>query len=466
MIVDGQQRVSVLYAAFTGKTPDMKANRKNGAVPPTDLAFNPETETFERLSAIRRGSEKAKWLEIATLRDVDWRQQLQMANPDIENRTLDRYVGRIQKVLNILEQDLKEQTIPSSQNAEHVTEMFVRMNQQGKKVQWHELEIARLSIDWPEAASDIETAARQCYGKQSQNTFQKMDAEIMLRGMIALSSGRYTDGATLAQTDPASLPDLLERTRNIHNEWSRVLNNKARAVDRRSAANPVTMPAIAKFLDANGGQFPNDNHANRALAWHLETAARKLHKGHSAKRTIDEDLACVPEDGNPPWDNLQAKLGTRINGAANISSANFEFTKNGGGFYHIWATILQLPGAHDWYNGSAIRNYPTEDLEKHHIIPKNLVPAGCEKDDIANITLLSRITNQAIGDRNPAEYLAEIDDKDPGLLEQHAVTRDRNLWLPNRYQDFLKDRRQRLADAANHLLRELRAGRYPQSIPT
>ena len=65
-------------------------------------------------------------------------------------------------------------------------------------------------------------------------------------------------------------------------------------------------------------------------------------------------------------------------------------------------------------------------------------------------------------DRDPAEYLEEFIQKNPGAVETHWIPMDRNLWKIENYQDFLTARRELLAEAANNFLDGLLAGNIPE----
>lgn len=64
----------------------------------------------------------------------------------------------------------------------------------------------------------------------------------------------------------------------------------------------------------------------------------------------------------------------------------------------------------------------------------------------------------AIAKRPPAEYLAEAEEKHPGVLASQWIPTDPSLWSPDRYPDFLAARRELLAEAARSFLAELSSG--------
>jgi len=94
-------------------------------------------------------------------------------------------------------------------------------------------------------------------------------------------------------------------------------------------------------------------------------------------------------------------------------------------------------------------------LERHHLFPKAFlqrqgIGGRRETNQIANYALLEWPDNNAIGDAAPAEYYPRlVEDLEwvPELREQmswwHALPGD---WYQMQYQDFLQERRKRLAE--------------------
>ena len=71
---------------------------------------------------------------------------------------------------------------------------------------------------------------------------------------------------------------------------------------------------------------------------------------------------------------------------------------------------------------------------------------------MANLAFLSQKANKKITAREPRVYLAEIAEHDPERLQAQCVPMDRSLWEMDRFEDFLKARRELLARAMNDLL--------------
>jgi hypothetical protein len=126
--------------------------------------------------------------------------------------------------------------------------------------------------------------------------------------------------------------------------------------------------------------------------------------------------------------------------------------------------------ARDWDTGHLLSSHllgSMSRLEVHHIFPKDLLyKAGYDKSDVnalANFTFLTKETNLYVTNKNPAEYIEEFEQKNPGAVATHWIPMDRELWKVENYHDFLAARRELLAEAANKFLEELSSGIYPET---
>jgi hypothetical protein len=116
----------------------------------------------------------------------------------------------------------------------------------------------------------------------------------------------------------------------------------------------------------------------------------------------------------------------------------------------------------DWSTGQPIKG--TYDLESHHIFPKSLLYEtydGMDSDDrklvneIANRVFITPGSNKKISDQPPSEYLPEIRERNPSALKRQFIPENEDLWQTEYYEEFLKRRRELLAEAINEFIDEL-----------
>ncbi|AND67716.1 hypothetical protein ATSB10_02620 [Dyella thiooxydans] len=122
---------------------------------------------------------------------------------------------------------------------------------------------------------------------------------------------------------------------------------------------------------------------------------------------------------------------------------------------------LKDAGARDWYSGlglSLTHQGKLHFIQWHHIIPKSLLKNRYETgeiNEIANMAFITGQTNRRISNKDATGYLAEIVVKqgEQALMSQ-CVPLDASLWDTDRYRDFLKARREALAERMNRFVSE------------
>ena len=158
-------------------------------------------------------------------------------------------------------------------------------------------------------------------------------------------------------------------------------------------------------------------------------------------------------------------------GDLKLSARDFEGHTRGARFYPLLYMLTRVWKARDWQSDVELSSHllgHLSRLELHHIFPKALLRthhngySQAETNAIANFTFLTQETNLLVSNRNPAEYLEKFAEKNPGAIESHWIPMNRELWRLENYRDFLKERRELLAQAANEFLESLNAGEVPE----
>jgi len=111
-------------------------------------------------------------------------------------------------------------------------------------------------------------------------------------------------------------------------------------------------------------------------------------------------------------------------------------------------------GAQDWWHAVDIGTDAQGNfkLEYHHIDPRATLREHYSKNeinDLANFAFISSKANRKISDRSPAKYFPEIGDDQ---LRAHFVPVDEELRTPDYFPDFVRERRELLAEAMTGVL--------------
>jgi hypothetical protein len=135
--------------------------------------------------------------------------------------------------------------------------------------------------------------------------------------------------------------------------------------------------------------------------------------------------------------------------------------------------LMRRKGATDWGGGpvKALDEIEPENMQLHHIFPFNFMVRNrialkpyeeqgwastdfrADINDIANLTFLSQTKNAEIGDDPPWQYLPNQTTRE--MRKAHFIPQDSGLWKPEKFIDFLEERRKLLAKGMNSLLKSL-----------
>jgi len=166
LIVDGQQRLTSLYAVFRGKTV-LDENYRQRKV---EIAFRPRDGKFEVAdAAIRKDPEfipdisvlwasgKSSWSLVNDfLRTLEAKHTLTDADREAISHNLDRLFDLQKYPFTALE-------IAPTVEEEQVADIFVRINSEGVKLNQADFILTLLSVFWDEGRKDLETFSRMSY---------------------------------------------------------------------------------------------------------------------------------------------------------------------------------------------------------------------------------------------------------------------------------------------------------------
>ena len=134
--------------------------------------------------------------------------------------------------------------------------------------------------------------------------------------------------------------------------------------------------------------------------------------------------------------------------------------------------LMKNRQARDWgHDGKPLHEIDPKLMQLHHIFPFNFMinhkpalkvytdadktPADFRADvnDMANLTFLSLPKNVEIKDTPPWQYLPNETTKE--TRRAHFIPEDQELWKPERFNDFLAERRRLLAKSMTSLIKKL-----------
>ncbi len=200
LIVDGQQRLTSLYAVFRGK----KVLDNDYRERKIEIAFRPRDGSFAVAdAAVRRDPE---WIPDISELWVSGKSSYQMVKAflkSIEEKTQitdedeERISFNLDRLFDLQKYPFTALEIAASVEEEQVADIFVRINSEGAKLNQADFILTLLSVFWDEGRADLE---RFCRGSRRPpapgasaspfNHFIQPDPDQMLRVAVALGFER------------------------------------------------------------------------------------------------------------------------------------------------------------------------------------------------------------------------------------------------------------------------------------
>lgn len=491
LIIDGQQRLTSLYAVMQGRPVLDEHFRKRHI----RIAFHPVEGRFEVADAATKRN--PEWIpDVSTVFSQEAR--LFQTTSDYLNRLrITREVGpeheraaeaNIQRLVGLKNYSLGTLEIGADADEEQVAEIFVRVNSKGQNLKQADFILTLLSVFWEEGREQLEAFARDTNtprepgsGPSPFNYLLHPGPDDLLRVVVAVSHRRARlrdtyqvlrgrDSATGRVTAEARDENLLllkaaqARTLNVgrwHEFLKCLMEAGFRTPEMISSVN-TTVYAYAFFLlgrDEYG--VPLEDLRRLIARFYLMSTVTSRYIG-SFESTMEEDLARLRKlepgdasgfqsmvneimDSELTRDFWEVTLPARFESSSTRSLSPFLAAQ----------CVLNATALFDTLSVKDLldpsRRSTRKDLEIHHLFPKawlrrNGVTEARQYNQIANLTPIPWDVNAAIADRAPAEYVPEFLARGRGAdattLLRHALP---DRWWKLSYSEFLKSRRLLLA---------------------
>lgn len=491
LIVDGQQRLTSLYAVMTGNAVLTKTFERRRI----RIGFKPSDQTFEVTdAAIERDPEfipdiTVLWSDGYRQEERDWLARLGKGRgADLTDTEKDVLRDRIDRVHDLT--NFRFQVIELSADAEEeqVADIFVRTNSEGVQLNQADFILTLMSVHWEQGRRDLEQFARSAVdpavtGTSARNPFIDPAPDQMLRAAVGLAfrRGRLQHVYSILRGKDLDTGDVSEDRRtdqfqrlkaaqgqvlNLTN-WHEFLKciSTAGFRDRKmvtsanaliytyilwligkrdfSVPGPVLRAAIARwfFMAHTTGRYTSspESQIESDLA-----RLRPLIQGDAAGFCSELDRVISANFTGDYWD---ITLPTRLETSSSRSPALFAY----------WAA-LNLLDAQVLFSDQKIRDLmdphttAPRAIERHHLFPRKYleglgITATTQVNAIANMAFLDWPENAKIGAQGPADYWGPMTIS----LADDVVTRQRYWhalpqgWEQLSYSEFLEKRRQLIA---------------------
>ncbi|MGC8633727.1 MAG: GmrSD restriction endonuclease domain-containing protein [Candidatus Limnocylindrales bacterium] len=494
LIVDGQQRLTSLYAVLKGK-PIVDSEYRQVKL---EIAFRPRDGVFQVAdAAIRRDPEY-----IASISEV-WRNgnafktiggfvDRLRARRDVPPEEEDAIAASLGRLFELKNYPFTALEVAASVDEDQVADIFVRINSAGAKLRQSDFILTLMSVFWDEGRKELETFARRSRTPSTDgspspyNPLWHPDPDQLLRTSVAvgfrrarlehvysilrgkdLETGQYSDVRREQQF--AVLAGAQLRTLDLtawHEFWKAV---KAAGIRDRGGISSETALAYTYALFLIGHDLGLDWWRARALAarWLFMSALTGRYSG-SSETVMDQDLAAFRDvtNGDAFVGHLEEQIAARLTEDYWAITLPNELQTAGTRSPYLLAyqAALVIGNAPSFLSKQSVAELVSPDvvgkrapLERHHLFPKAYlerlgVSNAVDVNQVANLAIVAWDLNGRIADQGPHMYWPDLLDefRRSGATEVDIASQYRWQALPAGwetlpYRDFLAERRRLMA---------------------
>lgn len=516
LIVDGQQRLTSLFAVIKGK----EILREDYETERITISFNPLEDIFTVPDAGTKNDPEyiqdiaEVWNTENFVRFTnDYLSKLKEARGELSKEDENRASDAIGKLRGLEHFPFAVLEISSTASEEEVAQIFVRINSKGKRLKETDFVLTLMSVFWDEGRFDLENFARSAKkpegaGASAFNYIFQPDPDQILRVAIGLGFKRarmkyaysLLRGKDL-QTEEFSderrdyqfgvLKDAQKKALNLNNwhEFLKALKEAGYTREAMISSDYNVMYAYTLFLIGKY-DFEMEGMALRKLIarWFFFISLTGRYTG-SAETQMEEDLNAI-EKGKSLLGT--AHLGEMVLGGdtleniisrliqAEITDDYWNITLPTSGLVSgaarnpamfAYYASLNILGAKVLFSNlttiQLMENGVRENraaLERHHLFPRKYLQKIGVKDhseinQVANYALIEWTDNMDISDDAPSEYFPAYLSRFGSEEERkrsyflHALPED---WEKMEYPQFLEARRKRMAEVIREAFDKLK----------
>jgi hypothetical protein len=495
LIVDGQQRLTSLYAVFRGKKildDDYKERQ-------IEVAFNPKTRRFDVAdAAIRRDPE---WISNISELWASGRSSRKIVNDYIHQASRktsltdteeEEIAHSLDRLFDLQKYPFTALEIAPSVDEEQVADIFVRINSEGVKLNQADFILTLLSVFWDEGRAALEAFCRAARKAPSPgdppspfNHFIEPDPDQLLRVSVALGFGRGrlksvyqvlrgkdpdTDEFSPQRRDDqfAVLSEAQGRVLNLTN-WHQFLSSLIGAGFRSGemiSSQNALLYAYAFYLWGRVKFKIAEHKLQKAIGrWFFFSSLTGRYTS-SPETIMDADLNRIKtlHTGDDFLTVLDALISSELTNdfwkialpaaLATSSARNPQLFAYVASQNRLGANVLFSHKKISDLLDPALKT-KKKALERHHLFPRawledEVTKEQTEINQMANYALLEWPENIDIGKTPPKDYVAEIQQRFNGhdalwdkMLADHALPQG---WNSMTYAKFLEERRKLMAD--------------------
>ncbi len=460
ILLDGQQRITTLYLLIRDKIPPYYTlsditNDTRG------LYVHVETRELEYYSRGKMEKDPC-WQNLTHIfqrkvRAKDIYSALEKRKEIVDRDRENRIDDNMQAVLNILDREFPEQTIPIKATIREAIDIFYKVNAGGVALTDAELALAQISGYWPQA--------RELFKKKLAE-LEKVGFVFKLDFLVYVLLGcLYQMGSDMRKLhgieNDAKIREAWQRLDNQVLDYVVSLMRSNAFIDHTDEINSVyaLVPIIVFCFQKNGAHL-TDAEIRKMVKWFYYSQIRTRYVSQLPQK-LDRDLRMIAESKSP-FDELLAVIAEERK--LEIAPDEFVGRAISHPLFGLMRWYFKKRGAVCFTTGLELRQTMGKKykLENDHIFPfSKLKKAGYGKgnrvkyslaQELTNRAILTQIANRTKSDADAKGYLQAVRSKFPKALSLQCIPADEELWLIANYELFLEARRKLLAKELNAFL--------------
>lgn len=491
LIVDGQQRLTSLFAVLKG----VYVIRENYIKEQIVISFKPLEEKFEIPDAATKRSPEyfqnisVLWEEDADIFQIveDYIERLNESRP-LSQDDKKKIRTNINKLKNLESYPFSVLELDASIDEEQVADVFVRINSQGKKLNMADFILTLMSVFWDDGRKELEEFCRQCrvYEKGNATAFNYIlepKPDQMLRVSVGLGfhrarlqyvysilRGKDLETGNFSNDRRDQQFEILQEAQKIAldvlnwHEFIKAINIAGYVKnDYISSGNNVLYCYVMFLIGKTQFHVPLHELKKTIAKWFFMTSLTGRYTG-SPETQMEMDLARLREVTNSEefitvLENIISNTFTDDYWNLTLPTDGLATSSASSPALYAYYASLYILDSKGLFSQSKISDLLKEGvrskkaaLERHHLFPKNyLKKSGITEqrdiNQIANYALVEWNDNIAISDSPPHEYLHKYLERFEVIdIEKMYYTHGLyNKWEESDYYDFLKERRKKIA---------------------
>lgn len=502
LIIDGQQRLTALYSVIKGKEILTKDYKKKFI----KIAFNPFDEKFEvQNSSIKKNP---KWVNNITevfQKDIfefmdEYFEKLEEKMPDISNEEKIRVRNNINSLTNIESHPFSSIKLHPTVDLEEISDIFVKINSEGKKLNTSDFIFTLMSIYWPEGKNKLEQFSREAKTPSTSSTSsynminEEPSNENLLRTIISYSflrgnlkyaylilKGRNLDNKTTTEGERIKnfeiLKEGLEVTLNlVHwHDFISIVQSAGFVNQNLIRAENVFYQTYALYLLGRCKfNIPHIELESIIRKWIVFSILTQRYSG-STESMMERELSHF-RDHDDLIGFLTTKMDEHLTNdfwEINLPPALESSQPTTNNAYNVYLACKVYEDNNILFSEIKLKDYlspliksPKKVIEHHHIFPKNYLKTNLNKtrteyNQAANMIYIDYHKNIEIGDMAPHEYWQMILDKcnpetkefiENNYVEVYDLPEE--FWNME-YEDFLEQRRKLMAKSIHQYFEKL-----------